>query len=378
MAEVKTLTPPPALYDYVLYYECAEKDWIGGKSSVKTNVKGDGSLMDYINWSVSPSYTPGDSGGDTKFGITHETWKAFVNKYPNKGYSTSLTTMNKQGWLDVVDYFWNTYSCGGKSANYACAFALFQMAWGGFSNNNLEKLLKTLKKNADKKDYVFSNSGGYYSQIADVTHAYTDSMVAYDYIRKAKSTYLYNISTPDRTNSKFRCGWLTRNTLSFTPYGLYICKFTYDKSGKGLKYESPLKKWETAAIELAQENKSGYVKIFDWGASPESIEKITSSSYDLAAYGSNGSNNSSGGSNNYSERITGGAYGGCGGVQQLGNYSNTSDTESDTDIKPQQTQNREEVLNTLVNNSYAPEQVKKCSELISADKKKEIKTKSES
>ena len=50
MAEVKTLTPPPALYDYVLYYECAEKDWIGGKSSVKTNVKGDGSLMDYINW----------------------------------------------------------------------------------------------------------------------------------------------------------------------------------------------------------------------------------------------------------------------------------------------------------------------------------------
>ena len=340
MAEVKTLTPPPALYDYVLYYECAEKDWIGGKSSVKTNVKGDGSLMDYINWSVSPSYT----------------------------------TMNKQGWLDVVDYFWNTYSCGGKSANYACAFALFQMAWGGFSKNNLEKLLKTLKENADKKDYVFSNSGGYYSQIADATHAYTDSMVAYDYIRKAKSTYLYNISTPDRTNSKFRCGWLTRNTLSFTPYGLYICKFTYDKSGKGLKYESPLNKWETAAIELAQENKSGYVKIFDWGASPESIEKITSSSYDLAAYGYGSSNNYSGGSNNYSERITGGAYGGCGGVQQLGNYSNTSDM----DIKPQQTQNREEVLNTLVNNSYTPEQVKKCSELISADKKKEIKTKSES
>ena len=368
MAEVKTLTPPPALYDYVLYYECAAKDWIGGKSSVKTNVKGDGSLMNHINWNVTPSYDPDDAGGDTKFGITHGTWKSFVNKYPNKGYSTSLTTMNKQGWLDVVDYFWNTYSCGGKSANYACAFALFQMAWGGFSKNNLEKLLKTLKENADKKDYTFSNSGGYYSQIADATHAYTDSMVAYDYIRKAKSTYLYNISTPDRTNKKYRCGWLTRNTLSFTPYGLYICKFTYDNAGKGLKYESSLNQWETAAIELAQENKTGYVKIFDWGASPESIEKITTSSYDLTQYGTGGYG--SGGSNNYS----GGAYSGCNGVYKLGNYSNTSDMV----ITPQQTQNREEVLNTLVSNSYTPDQVKKCSELITADKKKGIKTKSES
>ena len=46
-------------------------------------------------------------------------------------------------------------------------------------------------------------------------------------------------------------------------------------------------------------------------------------------------------------------------------------------IKKQQTKNREDVLNTLISNSYTPDQVKKCSELISADKKKEIKTKSE-
>jgi hypothetical protein len=367
MAEDKTLTPPPALYDYVLYYECAAKDWIGGKSSVKTNVKGDGSLMNHINWNIDPSYDPDDSGGNTKFGVTHGTWKGFVDKYPNKGYNKNLTSMNKQGWLDVIEYFWNTYSCGGKSANYACAFALFQMAWGGFSESNLKKLLKTLKENADKKDYSFLDKGRYYAKIADATHAYSDPMVAYDYIRKAKSTYLYNISTPDRTNKKYRCGWLTRNTLSFTPYGLFICKSGYANMGKGLRYESTLAQWEQASIELAKENKSGYVKIFDWGASPESIEKITSNSYDLAAYGS-------GGSNNYSGGITGGNYNGCGGVYQLGNYSNTSDMV----ITPQQTQNREEVLNTLVNNSYTPEQVKKCSELITADKKKGVKEKSES
>ena len=72
---------------------------------------------------------------------------------------------------------------------------------------------------------------------------------------------------------------------------------------------------------------------------------------------------------------SGGAYGGCSGVYQLGNYSNTSNTNMA--IKKQQTKNREEVLNTLVSNSCTPDQVKKCSELISTDKKKEIKTKSE-
>ena len=70
---------------------------------------------------------------------------------------------------------------------------------------------------------------------------------------------------------------------------------------------------------------------------------------------------------------SGGAYGGCSGVYQLGNYSNTPNMV----IKKQQTKNREDVLNTLISNSYTPDQVKKCSELISADKKKEIKTKSE-
>ena len=69
---------------------------------------------------------------------------------------------------------------------------------------------------------------------------------------------------------------------------------------------------------------------------------------------------------------SGGAYSGCGGVHQLGNYSNAPDAQ----ITHQQTQSREEVLNTLVGGSYTPDQVKKCDELITSDKKKNKKQKS--
>ncbi len=369
MAEYKTLTPPPALYDYVLYYECADKDWIGGNSSVKTNIKGDGALMSSINWNSTYSYDPDDSGGKTLFGVTEFAWKAFVGNYPNKGYNANLNSMGKQGWIDIIGYYWNDYSCGAKSANYACAFALFQMAWGGFSNKNLEKLLKTIKTNADKKNYSFIESGGYYTKIADATHAYTNPMVAYDYIRKAKSAYLYNISAPDKTNSKYRCGWLTRNTLAFTPYGLYVTKFTYDKAGKGLQYSSSLSQWENAAIEMARENKSGYVKIFDWGTPPESIEKptLTPNEYNYIEYNYTKSNNSSIG-------LNGGLYIGNCGIHQLGNYSNVQETPTK---QTQQEQNREKILNTLIKGSYTPNDIKTCSELITTDKKKGIKTKSE-
>ena len=88
-------------------------------------------------------------------------------------------------------------------------------------------------------------------------------------------------------------------------------------------------------------------------------------SYDLSQ--SQFSGGGSGGSSS-------GAYGGCGGVSQLGNYSNAPDMQ----IVHQQTQSKEEVLNTLVGGSYTPDQVKKCAELITADKKKENKTKSKS
>jgi hypothetical protein len=362
--EVKTLPPPPALYDFVLYWECAGKDWI--KGAKKTSIKGDGSLVDMINWNSTYSYDPDDKGGKTLFGVTENTWKDFVKKYPNKGYSSDLNSMGKKGWFDQVDWYWSEKSSSGKCANYACAFLMFQMVWIGFNSKAQKNLLATLKANADIKDYNFITSGTTYQQIADATHAYTDPMVAYDFMRKSNAAYYYNISTPDRTNKKYRMGWLNRSALAYTPYGLYV-PTSIDGKSAGLKYSSTLEDWESTAIRLAEANTSGYVKIMDWGADPESIEKIANSTYDFIS--DVGSYNST-----YSNGNSSGAYGGCGGVYQLGNYTNAPEI----DIIHQQTQNREEVLNTLLKGSYTPNEVKQCDELISSEKIKNKKTKSES
>jgi hypothetical protein len=56
------------------------------------------------------------------------------------------------------------------------------------------------------------------------------------------------------------------------------------------------------------------------------------------------------------------------GVSNLGNYKNPSKKQS---------KNRENLLNTLIKGSHIPNDVKKCSELISTCNKKGIKTKSE-
>ncbi len=366
MAEVKILPPTPALYDFVLYFECASKDWI--KGAKKSSIKGDGSLMDLINWNSTYSYDPDDAGGKTLFGVTESSWQTFVKKYPNKGYSKDLNSMGKKGWIDQINWYWSELSSSGLCANYACGFMMFQMRWVGFGSKAQDNLLSTLKANADIKDYPFITSGNKYRKIADATHAYTDPMIAYDYMRKANAAYFYNISTPDRTNKKFRMGWLNRSALSYTPYGLYV---PISVSGKsvGLKYESTLDQWEAAAIQLAQSNTGGYVKIMDWGTLPESIEKITNSSYDFASAAQSYSKSS-----NSSSSSSSGAYGGCGAVSQLGNYTNAPDVQ----VVHKQSQNREDVLNTLVSGSYTPNDVKKCAELTSAEKKKGVKTKSES
>lgn len=362
MANETTLPIPPALYDYVLYFECARKDWL--PNAKKTTVSGDGGLMNLINWNSTYSFDPDDAGGKTLFGVTENAWKNYVKRYPSKGYSEDLNTMGRKGWLDQIEWFWNVNSSAGKCANYACAFAMFQMVWGGFTQKSQQKLLDTLIANADKKDYPFLTTGTRYRRIADATHAYSDPMVAYDYMRKAKSSYMYNISTPDRTNKKYRMGWMARNVLSFTPYGLYI-PITVSGKSIGLKYESTLDEWENAVKQLVANNTKGYVKIMDWGASPESIEKIASNGYTSATQTYISTNNNS---------TSSGSYAGCGGVHQLGNYSNAPSAN----IIVQQSQNREEVLNTLVGGSYTPDEVKKCAELISSDKKKNPKPKSES
>jgi hypothetical protein len=363
MAEVKTLDPTPALYDFVLYFECASKDWVQGAK--KTTIKGDGSLVDLINWNSTYSYDPDDAGGKTLFGVTENSWKEFVQKYPNKGYSSDLNSMGKQGWLDQIHWYWSEKSSSGKCANYACAFLMFQMVWIGFNANAQKNLLSTLKQNADIKDYSFITSGDTYRKIADATHAYKDPMIAYDFMRKANAAYYYNISTPDRTNKKYRMGWLNRSALSYTPYGLYVPTLIDGKS-VGLQYSSTLDEWESTAIRLAQNNTNGYVKIVDWGINPESLENISSNPYSY-----NDAANSF--SPSPSENSSSGIYNGCGSVSQLGNYTNAPDAN----IIHQQSQSREEVLNTLMGGSYMPNMVKKCSELITSDKKKGVKTKSE-
>jgi hypothetical protein len=369
MAEVKTLTPTPALYDFVLYFECASKDWVPGAK--KTSISGDGSLLNLINWNSTYSYDPDDKGGKTLFGVTETTWQNFVQRYPNKGYSKDLNSMGKKGWLDQIDWFWYEKSNAGKCANYACAFLMFQMAWVGFSSSTQTKLLSTLKTNADIKDYNFITTGSNYTKIADATHAYKDPMMAYDFMRKSVAAYYYNISTPDKTNSKYRMGWLNRSALSFTPYGLYVPTTISGKSA-GLQYSSSLDEWESTAIRLAQNNTNGYVKIVDWGTDPETIDNISNNPYNYDSaekeYATKQPNSSSG------------SYGGCGNVSQLGNYTNAPTGKSEQQkqqIAAQKTKNRENVLNTLVKGSYSPNSVKKCTELLSSDKKKGIKTKSE-
>lgn len=369
MADVKNLAIPPAMYDYVLYYECAKKDWLDYRK--KSQVKGDGSLMDSIKWDVTFSIHPNDTGGATKFGIIASVWESFVKNNPSKGYNKDLNSMNRQGWLDVVGWFWNSMSSAGLAANYACGCLLFQMSWGGFSSAG--KLVETLRKNADKKDYTFISKGNNYRKIADATHAYEDPMKAFGIMRNAILSYYFNISRPDfvnksgKSNSVFRVGWFNRAAIPFSMYGLYADVSLNGGKGLGLKYESTVADWDAAISQHMKNGSRGLVKLLDWGVNPETVENLMSnaSSYNNSAFES---------SNSSSSNSSSGAYGACGGVNQLGNYSNAPDMK----ITPQQTQSREEVLKTLVEYSYTPDQVKKCSELITSDKKKNKQQKSES
>jgi hypothetical protein len=313
--------------------------------------------MNLINWRSSYSLHPKDSGGKTMYGITESTWKNFVKAYPSKGYSRDINSIGQREWMDVVQYYWFDVSSAGKSANYACAFTLFNMAWHGFKPAS--KLLSTLKDNADIKDYNFKKNGGVYAKIADATHAYTNPMVAYNYMRNAKISHDYNSSSPGKDNQTFRMGWLTKDVLSFTQYGLFIPTTVGYKSAN-LKYSSSINDWENVANKWSQEsNKNGYVKILDWGATPEEMGQIMSSDYSFTY-----SNNSYG-----STGISSGVYSGSGGVSQLGSYTN-----SPSPLTPEQiAQNRESVLNTLINGSQMRDNIAKCLELITVDKKKGVR-----
>ena len=363
MAEVKKLPIIPALYDVILYFECAQKDWI--KGAKKTTISGDGGLVNLINWNSTYSYDPNDKGGKTLFGVTEDSWKEYVKKYPEKGYNKDINTMGKNGWMDQVEWYWSEKCSAGACANYACAFMMLQMVWMGFSADSQKILIRTLKENADITDYEYITKGSNYKKIADATHAFTDPMVAFNLMKKIYSSYLVNISTPNKTNNIYRMGWLNRVALSFTPYGLYI-PITMDGKAAGLNYNSTLDEWEATSIRLAQNNTKGFVKILDWGATPESIDKITSGSNDYIIPPNNLTNS-------LFATNSSGAYGGCGNIQQLGNYSNNSNGQNVN----HQTNSREDVFNTLLGGSYSPNSVKKCMEFLTTDKIKNPKIKSE-
>ena len=102
----------------------------------------------------------------------------------------------------------------------------------------------------------------------------------------------------------------------------------------------------------------------DWERSAESITNIPNSFY---FYNNVSNSNSNTNGFYYPDTNT---YGKCGNVNKLGQFVNTSYAQTTY----QQSQSREEILNTLVKGSYTPENIKKCTELITSDKKKNIKT----
>lgn len=361
MADVNVLKVTPVVYDFTLFWECAQKDW--KNKSAKLNIKGDGSLVNALDWASTYSFDPNDSGGATKFGVTESTWQSFVKAHPNKGYSPNLNSLRKDSWFEVVKWFWEDLSSCGYCANYACGFIMLQMRWMGFGQDSQKNLLATLKANADKKDYNFISKGSNYRRIADATHAYTNPMIAYNYMVNTYIKYLYNLSSPGNKNHTYRCGWMNRIALGFPPDGLYVCVRASGES-VGLNKSSNMQSWISTALNFSKNKQKGYVKLLDWGASPEEIAQMQNIAYDFSQ------NDSESGSSYY---YSSGSYGGCGGVYQLGNYSNAPDAQ----IIPQQIQNRDEVLQTLINGSYTPDAVKKCEELITVEKKKNVKIKSE-
>ena len=132
---------PASVYDYLLFYECASKDWLPGKSSQKINIakNSPGTLVDNINWSVGGTTVLGDRGGNTKCGITHSTWRDFYTKSAQKyglNCGPEVDNMNKIGWLSYIDSKWP------KAANIACELIYFQWCWGS-GRCNSKNLLET-------------------------------------------------------------------------------------------------------------------------------------------------------------------------------------------------------------------------------------------
>ena len=361
MGDKKSLEIPFELYNYVLYHECANKDWVDTTQKAKISPNID--LRNYINWNSTYTVAKYDKGGATLFGCRKDTWENFVNTHKSEGWSLDVNKMGRNGWHRIIKYFWEELSYANLSANYACAFTMFQMVWGGFGYG--DTTLKKLKEKCDNKNYPFITKGNTMKKIADATHAFSNPMEAYVILTDALPTWYNNISGRSDDNWHNRCGWFNRSVLSFGPDALYVpVKSFYLQYN--LDNDSPLDKWFDLRNKLTQTQPNGYVKLFNWDATAEQItaanEKMGNSSFSpssFSPYFSGGSSSST--------------YSCFGVVNNMGDYTNCPDGNN----IPQEKQNREEVWNTLIGGSYMQDKVRKCAELITTDKIKNEKPKSE-
>ena len=270
---------PGSVYDYLLFYECASKDWLPGKNSQKINIakNSPGTLVDNINWSVGGTTVLGDRGGNTKCGITHSTWRDFYTKSSQKyglNCGPEVDNMNKIGWLSYIDSKWP------KAANIACELIYFQWCWGS-GRCNSKNLVETLRERADKSGWSPKNGGSIGSQVLDATFGFNNPMDAYQIIRDYRIQFLWDISTSSSSNSKFRTGWLRRTIGSFQDDGLYLAEAPqlYD-----IPYNTPIS--ERKAICNQLKGKGNYILLAKWDNMPTNPDTFA----DVSTYDNGGSN----------------------------------------------------------------------------------------
>jgi hypothetical protein len=185
-------------------------------------------------------------------------------------------------------------------------------------------------------------------------------MKAYDVMIKYVYKHYYNISRSGTKYEQYRKGWMRRFIMAFTPHGLCVETGFCNRT---MKYESSIEEWINYSSQQLNKNNQ-YKVIFSWNATPEQIAAMSSNipSYTPSSF----SSYSTGGS-------TSSTYSCFGVVNNMGDYTNYPDGNN----TPQEKQNREEVWNTLIGGSYMQDKVRKCAELITTDKIKNEKPKSE-
>lgn len=365
MADEKGKIPIPSSFlDHILYYELDNTDWTHGGTNKMGVINGNFSADSYVKWTGTTAHTAKyDTGGATKWGITASTWAGYHKKHPES--TSNVNNITRKDWLDFVQYRWDDYSGACNAVNFVCACLIYQISWGGYRAEGYgNPCLEELKQKADKKDYPFIAKGGIFKKLSDATNAFSNPLVPYKIIRASKLKYLYDLGVSSAGQKENRRGWFRRIIVGFADDGLYLDDGMYMKEN-GLTKESTIEQWEAVAKKLRESNQH-IKKILDYGASPESLAAIANmTSYDTSAGAAAAG---AAGAVSMAPREL---YSGCAGIYNLGDYTNSPDMT----IIPQQTQNREEVLNTLMSGSYTPDEVTKCAELITVDKKKNVKIK---